>query len=424
MKRLCFVCVILMLLFSITLFGFAMNVFLEISCAIAEDRPRTFLVKLEHLELVDKLWKKGDLTIQLNMNLFLSQADRAMKRGPYSVTQKKYKHPSGDQHDFLAYGAYYWPNPDTQNGLPWIRRDGHYNPESAIDWNLLGPMASDVEDLAFAYYFTGNEKYAKQAALLLRTWFINGETRMNPNMNYGKVIPGLREGGFAVAGFGMVIRKVYDGAGLLESSSSWTDFDKEALQQWTKNFILWMQNSPYGKKELKTKNNHATFYYSIWMLMSMYINDYTGANKALNDYLKKRLPIQFLPDGTQPSEMKRKNNYRYHLINLGAAFDIAQMADHLREIDVWSYTTDQGAGLKKSTEFLVPYLVEQKKWNYFKREVFKVPSHKRWILLRRAAVGFNDWTFEEAAKMIESETDPFTQLCYPERAISMKSDNN
>jgi hypothetical protein len=293
-----------------------------------------------------------------------------------------------------------------------------------MDWDLLSLMANDVEDLAFAYYFTGNEAYANHAALLLRTWFIDKDTRMNPNMNYGKVIPGLREGGFAVAGFGMVIRRVYDGAGILESSSSWTNFDRKALKQWTKDFIRWMRNSPYGKKELKTKNNHATFYYSIWMLMSMYIDDYKGAKKALKNYMIKRLPMQFLPDGTQPFEMKRKNNYRYHLINLEAAFDIAQMADHLSNIDVWNYRTDQGAGLRMSTEYLVPYLTDQKNWGYFEEEVFKLPSCQRWALLRRGAIGFNDWTFEKAAKMIKSECDPFIQLCYPEGAISRKPDRN
>ena len=39
------------------------------------------------------------------------------------VDGKKLVAPSGDKHDYISVGTYWWPNPDTSDGLPYIRRD-------------------------------------------------------------------------------------------------------------------------------------------------------------------------------------------------------------------------------------------------------------------------------------------------------------
>jgi hypothetical protein len=53
-----------------------------------------------------------------------AEADKAMKTGPFSVMQKSIMPPSGDKHDYMSWAPYFWPNPDTPNHLPYIRRDG------------------------------------------------------------------------------------------------------------------------------------------------------------------------------------------------------------------------------------------------------------------------------------------------------------
>jgi hypothetical protein len=381
-------------------------------------KPRTFLVRLEHLVLAKKQWEAGNQVMKYSMKSLIRHADRALKHGPYSVTQKKYLPPGGDPHDFLAYGSYYWPNPDTKNGQPWILRDGFHNPAAAMDWKRINPMSESVETLSLAYYFTGNEAYARHAALLLRTWFIDKTTRMNPNVNYGKVIPGIREKGYAVAGFGYVFRRVYDAAGILEGSPSWTDTDKKALQQWTRDFIKWVDTSPYGQEERRARNNHGTFFDMIMTVQSLYIGDSDRARETLLQFINKRIPKQFAADGTQPFEMKRANNYDYHRVNLMIAFDIAQLADHFDDIDVWNYKTAAGAGLRKAAEFLIPFLSEKKKWPYFTGRSFDISRHRRWSLLRRAAVGFADENLEAAADSIPGYKDvPIINLTYPREAI-------
>ena len=93
-------------------------------------------------------------------------ADRAMKDGPFSVMDKQITPPSGDKHDYMSMGTYWWPNPNTANGLPYIRRDGERNPEieKIPDHQNLGRVGRDSRLLALAFYVAGNEAYAARAA--------------------------------------------------------------------------------------------------------------------------------------------------------------------------------------------------------------------------------------------------------------------
>jgi hypothetical protein len=391
-----------------------------ISSAKKDGKPRTFLLKIEHLALAKKCWKDGDPVITQSMNELIREAEKALSCGPYTVTARKHLPPSKDPHDFFVIHSRYWPNPKSINGLPWIRRSRD-KPGNAMDRDRIEPMAKCVYTLALAYYFTGKNDYASHAASLLRTWFIDKTTRMNPNAKFGRVIPGSRKICYPVVRLGMVFRQVYDAAGILESASVWSDEDRNALQQWTREFMQWAETSRHGKNERKARNNHGTYYDLDMALQAMYIGDYDKARDMIQCYMIKRIPKQFKPDGSQPFEMIRINNYSYHMFNLEAAFDIAQLADHFDNIDMWNFETEKGAGLRRAIEFILPYLIDQWQWNYYKFRYFDIPLIPRYRLLRKASIGFNDPLFE-----IETESFPclrgryIIDLTYPEAALNKK----
>lgn len=389
--------------------------------AEAGGKVRLFLLKAEYLELSKKLYQEGDPVIVSSVNGLELRARAALKKGPYTITERKYPHPGGDAHDFLAFGVYYWPNEKSRDGLPWVKRDGYANPDSARDWELLKEMANSVEVLALAYYFTGNEKYAKHGALLLRTWFIDKKTRMNPNCKYSKMIPGVREGGYAVAGFSYRFCSLYDAAGILESSPAWSKEDKQALQKWTRDFMTWVETTSYGEEERRSPNNHATFYCLNMALQALYVGDKARARQEIEFYMKKKMPIQFAPDGTQPYEMVRANNYDYHRVNLATAFEIARLAEYFDDIDVWNYKTAQGGSLRQSLAYLLPYFLEQKKWEHFPGKPFLLSGHPRWRLLRRAALGFSEPGLEIAAEKVPGINYLIiTDLTYPAAVLRLK----
>ncbi|BBF82724.1 probable exported protein (plasmid) [Asticcacaulis excentricus] len=88
----------------------------------------------------------------------IKDADKALTAGPWSVTNKTRTPPSGDKHDYMSLGPYWWPDPAVPGGEPYVRRDGQVNPEratDAFDRTAITRMADAVEALSLAYYFTG-----------------------------------------------------------------------------------------------------------------------------------------------------------------------------------------------------------------------------------------------------------------------------
>jgi hypothetical protein len=51
-------------------------------------------------------------------------------------------------------------------------------------------MIERVKILSAAYYFTGDTVYAHKTSELLRVWFLNNDTYMNPNLQHSEVITG------------------------------------------------------------------------------------------------------------------------------------------------------------------------------------------------------------------------------------------
>ena len=126
--------------------------------------------------------------------LIVKEADQALKSEKvYSVTLKNQNAPSGDIHDYLSLSKYYWPNPNTPDHLPYIRKDGHINHEeidSVEDYKLLRTMIREVHMMGMAYHFTGDKAYMRKCVARLNQWFFDEETYMKPNINYGSLQKG------------------------------------------------------------------------------------------------------------------------------------------------------------------------------------------------------------------------------------------
>ena len=127
--------------------------------------PRVFVLNPKTLaEAKSKI--AGDATRAPALKQLVAEADAALKFKPVSVVEKPFTPDSGDKHDYVSLSPYWWPDPNKQDGLPYIQKDGQRNPEEAtiLDKNAMQEVNSNVATLALAFYFTDEENYAIKAA--------------------------------------------------------------------------------------------------------------------------------------------------------------------------------------------------------------------------------------------------------------------
>ncbi|MEX1114515.1 MAG: alginate lyase family protein [Akkermansiaceae bacterium] len=386
-------------------------------CRGEKPAPQYFAVEPTVLKNVRERFAAGDPLLRPAMKALLKDAEKALKTRPPSVTDKPKPPVSGDKHDYMTAAPYFWPDSAKPGGLPYIGRDGKVNPEvrtDAYDHNRINLMAGAVEDLALAYYFTGNERYAEKAADFLRVWFLDPATRMNPHLNFAQAIPGKNTG----RGIGIIegrnLSEAADAAGLLAGSPAWTTKDDSALKQWLASFLEWMMTSKNGLEEAAAKNNHGSVYDAQIMRIALILDRTDLAKKIAESVLEKRVAVQIEPDGRQPLELKRTTSLGYSRFNLVALFDLASMAGRVG-VDLWHHQTVDGRSIRKAFDYLVPHMgATAKKWPY--TQIKPIDQADFAPLLRQAAAVYGDPKYTAILVSLGDISSKRVELLYPPRS--------
>ena len=325
-------------------------------------QPIVFSINAVTLEKNKSRINARDPLITPAYKQLIKDADKALDFAPVSVMEKKNDPPSGNKHDYMSLAPYFWPNPATANGLPYIRKDGQTNPEvkEYNDKEYMPKLCEVVNTLGLAYYFSGENKYAEHATHLLRVWFLDTATKMNANLNFAQAIKGTNDG----RGAGLIdsrhFIKVTDAIGLIQTSKYWTVKDQLGMKQWFADFLNWMQTSKNGIDEMNAKNNHGDWYDAQRLSMALFIGN-TDLVKKIVLNAQSRLDKQMDDTGMFPLEMERTTSLHYSVFAMEAFFYIAQMSEKTN-IDFWNYVSPSGKSLKKAFDALYPYLSKEKIW--------------------------------------------------------------
>ncbi len=384
------------------------------SFATAADlSPRVFSASPGVLPKMKARLATNDTSLLPAFRKLTNDANRALNFVPLSVMEKPKTGASGDKHDYFSQAPYFWPDPTKTDGLPYLRKDGQRNPESGdehSDAPRMARMADAAETLALAYFFTRDERYAAHAAKVLRVWFLNPATRMNPNFNQAQAIPGVNTG----RGIGMIesrsLLPVCDAVGLLAGSTNWSKSDEAALQKWVGEFLDWAQTSANGRAARAAKNNHGSWYDAQVAHYALFVGDTNLARRVIESAKTNRIAEQIRTDGSQPRELARADSFSYSRFNLQALFHIATLSEHVG-VDLWHYQTSNGANLRKALDFLLLY-VEQadKPWPY---EGGKHESRSLDALIHRAVKVYRDDRLKSLLKQNSSSRNAREVLLIP-----------
>ena len=380
--------------------------------------PLQYYTSSAHISAAWALVRAGSPLTAPALSAVTAAAASALRSPSYfSVMNKTRLPPSGDRHDYLSVGVYWWPcsargpqactcnathcataSPacDVATGLPWVSCDGHMDRPAvnALDQPQIAGLASTVSALAQGYYWTRNEAHAERAATLVRAWFIDPATRMNPNLNFGQAFPGVENNG-SFSGLietdGNLV-EILDAVALLQApapcgaggapcagSPAWTPADDAALRAWLAQWSAWLATSPFSATALSFFNNHNTWLRGAWFLVAAWLGD-TPRAAALLSGAKGGAPHAPICDqigagGELPAEEARVNSIGYvemdlaGLLNLAGASRYAPFvaAGGAMEVgDLYTFVCPSGnhSSIRGAVEYLLPFATGARQWPY------------------------------------------------------------
>src|SRR5918999_2120505 len=377
--------------------------------------PRVFVLRAAELAEARARVRAGDPLVMPALEKLKRDAAEAMRAPLVAVTHKStLLPPSGSKHDYFSLSPYWWPDPSKPDGLPYIRRDGQTNPESKrdLDQPRVAALGWNLQTLALAYYFSGEEAYARRAAEQLRTWFLDTATRMTPHLRFAQLVRGIdRERGSGIIDTRWFIETV-DAVGLIEGSTSWTADDTRRMQEWFRSYLNWLRTSPNGAHEQQARNNHGSWFAAQTASYALFIGDTAFAREIITE-TKARIGWQFTPDGQQPIELERTRSMHYSGFNIEALSRVAEMGRQLG-IDLWNYEAPEGGSLRKGIDHLARYMIDPSKWPG--QQIDPVSLDLLIIHLRRAHTAFGEPSYLQILQTLPgnaARTDR-SALLYPD----------
>ncbi|KAG0259880.1 hypothetical protein BG011_002331 [Mortierella polycephala] len=248
--------------------------------------------------------------------------------------------PSGDIHDYSSLARYFWKNPNTSDGLPYVRLDGRPNPDmdSVWDYRLLRKVFRDCYYMGQAYFWTGEERYAEKIVHRVKQWFLDEETYMNPNLKYGSLIFG-HDLGRAQGVLDMFkVYGMFDALKAIEGSKALLAEPQliPSLQKWFTSYLNWIDNSVQAKQERNAHNNHGTYFTVQYISILEFLGRNEEAKAMSEDSMQVRVGPQIRKDGAQPHETIRPISFFYSIFNLQGLILLAMQAES-HGLDLWRY---------------------------------------------------------------------------------------
>ena len=345
-------------------------------------------------------WNKNEKSRVLKNAAFYLHA------APETVTASFCTRSTGTQHDFYSEGDYWWPDSQNPNG-PYIRKDGLTNPENFTKHREALIRLSQISGaLASAYILTKDSKYSDPLALHLKAWFVDQDTKMNPNLMFAQAIKGIATG----RGIGIIdtvhLIEVAKAIEAIEDSKSLSDADVSSIKLWFTHYLKWLTTHEYGIAERDNGNNHSVCWTMQVAAFAALTQDTATMDFCRNFYKSTLLPNQMDQNGSFPLELKRTKPYGYSLFNLDAMASICQILSTKKD-NLFTYTTTDGKNLALGLQFITPFIADKSSWPYSKDVMYWEEWPVRQSSLLFGGIAFHNKKYIDLWKSLQADfTNP------------------
>lgn len=329
---------------------------------------------------------------------------------PWSVVDKKASMvPNGDVHEYVSFAPYYWPvssrkalstkvdpkeehdMPDTSSAkspssppipaycadprsvedqtlvwkhCPYEKRDGQRNPDTAAieDAQNFRNATRGAFLNAVSYALTFEDCYAKQAASIVRVFFLDPKTAVRPHLKYGQIVRGPQAAGSDNDWSTGTHRAIIDWRHLVKlanaviilrelQSKAWTDDDDKAIRYWAEAYFTWLTDDPLSLKAKNATNNFVSFWYSQAISIQLLLDDKARAVALANDYFRGSFRQLIAANGDQPQESGRTRAVHYRAFGVEPMILNARMAAWAGSSDLWPSLTNVSATINDAVNY-------------------------------------------------------------------------
>lgn len=392
---------------------FIISMFIFVSCNsntgpnFTEYNTGPYLLSYNNLELIRPLLD-SDTFYKNEYETLIQGADSLLNISFEYVTDKKELPPSGDPHDFVSLHRYSFMD---ENGAYTIIKDGQTNPEIYnFDKHKLEILSSASYTFSLAYYYSGEEKYAEKATEIIENWFLNSDTRMNPNMNYAGIRPGVNEIGNGIMGANDFIN-IIEAVSLIYPSHHWTPENHYKLKNWFYEFYRWL--STRFPKDYNQQSNISTWLDAQRVIYLLFIEE----DLKINSYkyvepINNRIRNHIDSNGFQVHEATRGASQQYVYYNLKGYMNLSLLRKNAflkngNDRD-WPHLRDcfqescEGFSLKAALDNLASYVKNENVMLLFNEN--HDFDRRRYIeIFKPAVLLFENENYEEVVEKLVNE---------------------
>tara|TARA_R100001143_G_scaffold63603_3_gene73743 strand:+ start:14892 stop:16145 length:1254 start_codon:yes stop_codon:yes gene_type:complete len=367
-----------------------------------------YMMNMTHLGILKS--KKDDPFVSEEIARLILVADDLLLQNFEYVTDKDRPEIliNVDRNDYVSLARYLWPD---SSGAYTNERSGITNPEIYnYDRPKLARISNAIFYLSLAYFYTDTEDntrddYARKATELITNWFLNDETKMNPNLNYAQIALGVDDRDNSQGIIDTIdFIKVIDSISLIYDSRYWTHDKHIELKAWFYSFSKWI-DSKYNSSSFCDEgwcNNVSTWLDAQKTIYFLFTEQEDRLNSRSSiQPIQEKILLQFTPEGRQPFEDRFRSQQHYYYYNLSGHMTIALMRKQRPESDRdWQFLNSPDfGGLKPSLDVIVNYLQGEDASDFFSTsDGF---DNCRYLeILKPAAIAFDHQKYEDVSKQL------------------------